>query len=168
MSEIQNPIHVELGSVISERRGIICESVHSEFKELVLMCGGPSEKFRANQLLKCLMWVSWLIYFFLEPLWSATILTGYIFIYFIDFEIVIVDSLFCVSSQFIEDKINSYFFWIKKGLFVTFRYKAVLMFSFSGPWKICLTNHKMLSRRFSYENLCPVCRKALCILYIYA
>lgn len=55
MSEIQNPIHVELGSVISGRRGIICESVHSEFKELVLMCGGPSEKFRANQLLKCLM-----------------------------------------------------------------------------------------------------------------
>ncbi|KAE8099861.1 hypothetical protein FH972_017806 [Carpinus fangiana] len=55
MSEIQNPIQVELGSVISGRRGIICETVHSEFKELVLMCGGPNEKFRANQLLKCLM-----------------------------------------------------------------------------------------------------------------
>ncbi|XP_075661575.1 uncharacterized protein LOC142631313 [Castanea sativa] len=52
MSEIQNPIHVELGSIISGKRGIICESVHSEFKELVLMCGGPNEKFRADQLLK--------------------------------------------------------------------------------------------------------------------
>jgi len=54
MSEIENPIHVELGGVISGRRGIICESVHSEFMDLVLMCGGPNEKFRANQLLKCL------------------------------------------------------------------------------------------------------------------
>ncbi|KAK4567370.1 hypothetical protein RGQ29_003250 [Quercus rubra] len=52
MSEIQNPIHVELGSIISGKLGIICESVHSEFKQLVLMCGGPNEKFRADQLLK--------------------------------------------------------------------------------------------------------------------
>ncbi|XP_040995663.1 uncharacterized protein LOC121241871 isoform X2 [Juglans microcarpa x Juglans regia] len=57
MSEIENPIHEELGGVISGRRGIICESVHSEFMDLVLMCGGPNEKFRANQLLKCLMLV---------------------------------------------------------------------------------------------------------------
>lgn len=55
MSEIQNPIHAELGSLISGRRGIICESVQLEFKELVSMCGGPKEKFRANQLLKCLL-----------------------------------------------------------------------------------------------------------------
>ena len=66
MSEIQNPIHVELGSIISGKLGIICESVHSEFKELVLMCGGPNEKFRADQLLKHLTWVSWLVYIFLE------------------------------------------------------------------------------------------------------
>lgn len=52
MSEIQNPIHVELGSIISGKLGIICESVHLEFTELVLMCGGPNEKFRADQLLK--------------------------------------------------------------------------------------------------------------------
>ena len=52
MSEIQNPIHVELRSIISGKLGIICESVHSEFKGLVLMCGGPNEKFRADQLLK--------------------------------------------------------------------------------------------------------------------
>lgn len=55
MSEIKDPIHVELGSVISGKRGIICETVHSEFKELVLMCGGPNERCRADRLLKCLM-----------------------------------------------------------------------------------------------------------------
>ncbi|KAL5545253.1 hypothetical protein UlMin_009037 [Ulmus minor] len=55
MSEIQNPIHVELGSVISGKTGIICQSVWSEFKELVLMCGGPNEKFHADQLLRHLM-----------------------------------------------------------------------------------------------------------------
>lgn len=54
MSEIQNPILVELGCTISGKRGIICESVHSEFKELVLMCGGPNEKLRASHLLKYL------------------------------------------------------------------------------------------------------------------
>lgn len=57
MSEIKDPIHVELGSVISGKRGIICETVHSEFKELVLMCGGPNERCRADRLLKCLMLV---------------------------------------------------------------------------------------------------------------
>ncbi|XP_062116980.1 uncharacterized protein LOC133830890 [Humulus lupulus] len=54
MSEIQNPIHVDLGSVISGKRGMICQSVCSEFKELVSMCGGPNEKFRADLLLRCL------------------------------------------------------------------------------------------------------------------
>ncbi|KAI7985048.1 hypothetical protein LOK49_LG14G00006 [Camellia lanceoleosa] len=55
MSEIQNPIHVELGGVLSRKRGMICESVCSEFKELVSMCGGANEKSRADHLLKCLM-----------------------------------------------------------------------------------------------------------------
>ncbi|KAA8541258.1 hypothetical protein F0562_025135 [Nyssa sinensis] len=55
MSEIQNPLHVELGGVIFGKRGIICESVFSEFKELVSMCGGASEKLRADYLIKCLM-----------------------------------------------------------------------------------------------------------------
>lgn len=55
LSEIQNPIHVELSGLTSGKRGIICETVHSEFKELVSMCGGPYEKLRADQLLKCLM-----------------------------------------------------------------------------------------------------------------
>lgn len=54
MSEIQDPIYVELGSAISGKRGIICQSVCSEFKELVSMCGGPNEKLRADQLLRCL------------------------------------------------------------------------------------------------------------------
>lgn len=55
MSEIEYPIHMELGSVISGKRGIICESVCSEFKDLVSMCGGPNEKLRANHLLNHLM-----------------------------------------------------------------------------------------------------------------
>ncbi|XVF30304.1 hypothetical protein REPUB_Repub16aG0045200 [Reevesia pubescens] len=55
MSEIQNPIHAELSATTSGKRGIICESVLSEFKELVLMCGGANEKRRADQLLKCLL-----------------------------------------------------------------------------------------------------------------
>ncbi|KAM5570218.1 UPF0415 protein C7orf25 [Rosa sericea] len=54
MSEIQNPILVELSCSISGKRGIICESVHSEFKELVSMVGGPNEKLRASHLLKYL------------------------------------------------------------------------------------------------------------------
>lgn len=55
MSEIQNPIHEDLRYAISGKRGIICESVLSEFKELVSMCGGANEKHRADQLLKCLV-----------------------------------------------------------------------------------------------------------------
>lgn len=55
MSEIQNPIHVELDAVLSGKRGMICERVCSEFKELVLMCGGENEKSRAGHLLKCIM-----------------------------------------------------------------------------------------------------------------
>ncbi|KAK6243896.1 hypothetical protein QUC31_010305 [Theobroma cacao] len=55
MSEIQNPIHGGLSAAIAGKRGIICESVLSEFKELVLMCGGANEKSRADQLLKCLL-----------------------------------------------------------------------------------------------------------------
>ncbi|XP_068640727.1 uncharacterized protein [Aristolochia californica] len=37
--------------------GIICETVHSEFKELVSMYGGQNEKARADQLLKRLQFV---------------------------------------------------------------------------------------------------------------
>ncbi|KAM7482855.1 hypothetical protein LguiB_007438 [Lonicera macranthoides] len=51
MSEIECPIHMELGGLISGKRGIICESVYSEFKDLIAMCGGPNEKLRANHLL---------------------------------------------------------------------------------------------------------------------
>ncbi|XP_057968984.1 uncharacterized protein LOC131158261 [Malania oleifera] len=54
-SEIQNPIHAELHGKIFGRKCIICESVHSEFKELVLMCGGSNEKVRADWLLECLI-----------------------------------------------------------------------------------------------------------------
>lgn len=58
MSEIENPIHINIGKVISGRKCIVCESVSSEFKELVLMCGGVNEKLRADQLLKRLVVVS--------------------------------------------------------------------------------------------------------------
>ncbi|CAK9137159.1 unnamed protein product [Ilex paraguariensis] len=51
----QNPFLVELGSLISRKQGIICETVFSEFKELVSMCGGPNEKLRADYLLKHFM-----------------------------------------------------------------------------------------------------------------
>ncbi|KAJ6402277.1 hypothetical protein OIU84_014379 [Salix udensis] len=54
-SEIQNPILPEMAGVIQGKRGIICESVLSEFKQLVSMCGGPNEKLRADKILKCLM-----------------------------------------------------------------------------------------------------------------
>ncbi|XAR55205.1 hypothetical protein NMG60_11035205 [Bertholletia excelsa] len=57
MSEIQNPIHLELECLLSGKRGMICESACSEFKELVSMCGGPNEKSRADQLLKYLILV---------------------------------------------------------------------------------------------------------------
>lgn len=55
MSEVQSPIDEELGGIIAGKRGMICESVLSEFKELVLMCGGPNEKLRADELLKFFM-----------------------------------------------------------------------------------------------------------------
>lgn len=55
MSEIENPILTELSRVISGKRVIICESVYSEFQELVLMCGGLDEKLRADHLLRHLM-----------------------------------------------------------------------------------------------------------------
>ncbi|XP_020263601.1 UPF0415 protein C7orf25 homolog [Asparagus officinalis] len=55
MSELENPILVELRGVIAGKKGIICESVCSEFKELVLMCGGPNEKLRADLLIKHLL-----------------------------------------------------------------------------------------------------------------
>ncbi|KAI3801697.1 hypothetical protein L1987_29809 [Smallanthus sonchifolius] len=52
LSEIESPIHMDISKVICGRKCIICESVCSEFKELVLMCGGVNEKLRAEQLLK--------------------------------------------------------------------------------------------------------------------
>lgn len=52
ISEIQNPIHIDIGKVITGRKAIVCESVSSEFKELVSMCGGLNEKLRASELLK--------------------------------------------------------------------------------------------------------------------
>ncbi|EEF42801.1 UPF0415 protein C7orf25 homolog [Ricinus communis] len=55
LSEIQNPIHVEMADIIHGKGGIICESVLSEFKELVSLCGGPNEKLRADKILKSLM-----------------------------------------------------------------------------------------------------------------
>ncbi|KAJ3682266.1 hypothetical protein LUZ60_014839 [Juncus effusus] len=57
-SELENPILKELENVISFKKGIICQTVGSEFKELVSMCGGPTEKLRATQLLNHLTVVS--------------------------------------------------------------------------------------------------------------
>ncbi|EOA35176.1 hypothetical protein CARUB_v10020322mg [Capsella rubella] len=54
-SEIENPVLVKMRTVVSGKRGIVCESVLSEFKELVSMYAGPNEKRRAEQLLKSLM-----------------------------------------------------------------------------------------------------------------
>ncbi|KAL2334395.1 hypothetical protein Fmac_015608 [Flemingia macrophylla] len=54
MSEIQNPIHMEFGRILHGKTGLICENVLLEFKELVLMCGGPNEKLRADRLINCL------------------------------------------------------------------------------------------------------------------
>lgn len=54
-SELQSPIFVELGKAVDGNKCIICETVSSEFKEIVSMCGGPEEKTRANQLLKQLI-----------------------------------------------------------------------------------------------------------------
>ncbi|KAH0686838.1 hypothetical protein KY284_017391 [Solanum tuberosum] len=50
-SEIKKPIHMELMPSILQKRGIVCESVCSEFQELVSMCGGPNEKSRAEHFL---------------------------------------------------------------------------------------------------------------------
>ncbi|MQL72199.1 hypothetical protein Taro_004548 [Colocasia esculenta] len=55
MSELQNPILSELNNVIDGRKGIVCESTLSEFKDIVTMCGGASEKERAEQLLRSLV-----------------------------------------------------------------------------------------------------------------
>ncbi|KAJ0969993.1 hypothetical protein J5N97_022870 [Dioscorea zingiberensis] len=54
-SEVQLPILAELRDAIAGKKGIICESVCSEFKELISMCGGPNEKLRAEQLIKRLL-----------------------------------------------------------------------------------------------------------------
>lgn len=54
-SEIENPVLVKMGTVLSGKRGIVCKSVVSELKELVSMYGGPNEKRRAEQLLDRLM-----------------------------------------------------------------------------------------------------------------
>ncbi|XP_039829523.1 uncharacterized protein LOC120690782 [Panicum virgatum] len=51
-SELQFPILLELGNAVEGKQCIICESVNSEFKEIVSMCGGPEEKIRARHLLK--------------------------------------------------------------------------------------------------------------------
>uniref|UniRef100_J3N3M1 DUF1308 domain-containing protein n=2 Tax=Oryza brachyantha TaxID=4533 RepID=J3N3M1_ORYBR len=54
-SELQYPILVELGDAVDGKKCIICETVSSEFKEIVTMCGGPEEQIRASQLLKQLI-----------------------------------------------------------------------------------------------------------------
>ncbi|RLN43397.1 hypothetical protein C2845_PM01G38790 [Panicum miliaceum] len=51
-SERQFPILLELGKAVEGKQCIICETVNSEFKEIVSMCGGPEEKTRARHLLK--------------------------------------------------------------------------------------------------------------------
>ncbi|WVZ59425.1 hypothetical protein U9M48_009570 [Paspalum notatum var. saurae] len=51
-SELQFPILVELGKAVEGKQCIICETVNSEFKEIVSMCGGHEEKTRARHLLK--------------------------------------------------------------------------------------------------------------------
>ncbi|CAN4085375.1 unnamed protein product [Withania somnifera] len=50
-SEMKKSIHMELMPAISQKRGIVCESVCSEFQDLVSMCGGPNEKSRAEHFL---------------------------------------------------------------------------------------------------------------------
>ncbi|CAL9753385.1 unnamed protein product [Musa acuminata subsp. burmannicoides] len=51
-SELEHPILAELSIAIAGKKGIICESVLSEFQELVSMCAGPNERLRADQLIK--------------------------------------------------------------------------------------------------------------------
>ncbi|MED6133269.1 hypothetical protein PIB30_026854 [Stylosanthes scabra] len=53
-SELESPIHAQFGKILCGKTGIICESILMEFKELVLMCGGPNEKLRAEKLINCL------------------------------------------------------------------------------------------------------------------
>ncbi|CAH2067060.1 unnamed protein product [Thlaspi arvense] len=57
-SEIEKPVLVKMGAVLSGKRGIVCKSVLSEFKELVSMYAGTNEKRRAVQLLNRLMVVN--------------------------------------------------------------------------------------------------------------
>ncbi|KAG7589973.1 hypothetical protein ISN44_As07g021900 [Arabidopsis suecica] len=57
-SEIEKPGLVKMGTVLSGKRGVVCNSVLSEFKELVSMYAGSNEKLRAEQLLKSLMVVN--------------------------------------------------------------------------------------------------------------
>ncbi|KAK3156783.1 hypothetical protein QOZ80_2AG0111840 [Eleusine coracana subsp. coracana] len=54
-SELQSPILLELGKVVNGKQCIICETVNSEFKDIVSMCGGPEEKTRTKLLLKQLI-----------------------------------------------------------------------------------------------------------------
>ncbi|KAJ1295032.1 hypothetical protein BS78_01G192400 [Paspalum vaginatum] len=51
-SELQLPILVELRKAVEGKQCIICETVNTEFKEIVSMCGGHEEKTRARHLLK--------------------------------------------------------------------------------------------------------------------
>ncbi|CAH9056687.1 unnamed protein product [Cuscuta epithymum] len=51
-TEMMSPIHAVMSDAISGKRGIVCESVFSEFQEIVSMCGGPREKLRAQHLLE--------------------------------------------------------------------------------------------------------------------
>ncbi|PKA56023.1 hypothetical protein AXF42_Ash014696 [Apostasia shenzhenica] len=54
-SEMEQPILGKLKVFVKGKRGIICESVFAEFRELISMFGGPNEKFRAEKLLKHLL-----------------------------------------------------------------------------------------------------------------
>lgn len=56
-AEMKKPIHMELMPVISQKRGMVCQSVSSEFQELVSMCGGPNERSRAEHFLNRLRWI---------------------------------------------------------------------------------------------------------------
>uniref|UniRef100_A0ACD5TJ73 Uncharacterized protein n=1 Tax=Avena sativa TaxID=4498 RepID=A0ACD5TJ73_AVESA len=57
-SELQSPIFLDLGKAVYGKKCIICETVKSEFTDIVSMCGGPEEKTRASQSLKQLIIVS--------------------------------------------------------------------------------------------------------------
>lgn len=75
-SELRYSIHSRLFSLIYGKRGIICESVCSEFQELLSMCGGPNEKLRAEYFLKFLKWVMlhvFLISFFICIIYLLTL-----------------------------------------------------------------------------------------------